>query len=134
MARAEDIVVVDRIHIHETARRLGRGGIGRGRLRGRWNWERGRRSHILELNLTRSFDEVADEDFGVTVYGCYDGGREGLRESLVGNLVSGEWFNFVTDGWEWSFYLADGFFLQFDSAECIVALVLLSIESFNENA
>lgn len=105
MARAEDIVVVDRIHIHETARRLRRGGIRRGRLRGRWTWERGRRSRILELNLTRSFDEVTDEDFGVTVYGCYDGGREGLRKCLVGNLVSGKLFNFVIDGWEWSFTL-----------------------------
>lgn len=88
---------------------------------------------ILELNLARSFDEVADEDFGVTVYGCYDGGREGLRKGLVGNLKSRDWLKSVIDGWGMVTYLADSFFLQFDSAECVVALVLLSIESFNEN-
>lgn len=59
----------------------------------------------MKLNLARSFDQVADEDLCVTVYGCYDGGREGLREGLVGDLVSIEWFNFVTDGREWSFTL-----------------------------
>lgn len=88
----------------------------------------------MKLNLARSFDQVADEDLCVTVYGCYDGGREGLREGLVRNLVSREWLNFLANGREWPFYLADGFFLQFDSAKCVVALVLLSIESFNENA
>lgn len=88
----------------------------------------------MELNLARSFDEVADEDFGITVYGCYDGGRERLRKSLVCNLISREWFNFVIDGSVGMVtYLADGFFLQFDSAECVVTLVLLSIESFNKN-
>lgn len=59
----------------------------------------------MKLNFARSLDQVADEDLCVTVYGCYDGGREGLREGLVGNLVSRERFRFVIDGWEWSFTL-----------------------------
>jgi len=58
---------------------------------------------FLELDLASFFDEGADEDFGVAVYGGYDGGGHGLGEGgvcdlcLVGlRLVGG--FGFVEDG------------------------------------
>lgn len=40
----------------------------------------------MGLNFAGAFGEIADEDFGVPVYGRYDGGWEGLGECLIGNL------------------------------------------------
>lgn len=38
---------------------------------------------MLGLDVASAFDEETDEDFGVAVYGGYDGCGNGLRESLV---------------------------------------------------
>jgi len=40
----------------------------------------------LLLDFAGSFDEVADEDFGVAVDGGDDGRGDGLREGLVCDL------------------------------------------------
>lgn len=41
---------------------------------------------MLLLDLACSFDEGADEGFGVAVDGCYDVWRDGLGDGLVGDL------------------------------------------------
>ena len=41
---------------------------------------------FLELNFAGTFDKDAEEVFGVAIYGCYDGRRDGLGEGLVCDL------------------------------------------------
>jgi len=86
------------------------------------------------LDFAGSFDEVADEDFGVAVDGGDDGGGHGLREGLVCDLDSAldiAFFERQLD--ERGPDLSNSFLSQLDTSKHVVSIGLIAIEGTDKD-
>lgn len=86
------------------------------------------------LDSAGSFNEVADEDFGVAVDGGDDGGGDGLREGLIRDLDSGLDIailerQFIRMGAD----LSNSFLSELDTPKHVVSISLLAIEGTDED-